>query len=582
MDNLKEIIYKLNNIILPALGENSDMRQELIFENNKLSPLVRKDLLCDYQNILNGFTPKIPPQKVSDRKTAAVYLQENKFAYAFCEYTRLSVQNPENIKYKKGMAVCLLQMKLYNLLLKYFIPIFAEHINEDDEMFELTAATYFGLPEFYEKAIPLYEKLLNKYKNVNSDYELRLLFLYEKVYQDKKLNIQIKHAQNALLKSNKKNELSAILANLYFRAGKIKECEEIFNKIMSDNPSYVIVAKYGEFLIKSGRIKEGCDKYRLRFNSPNYGYPKSLKPEKRWDGIKDISNSTVIVCHEQGFGDDIMMSRYIPLLSNMAGKVIFITQNNLLPLFKSSGYEKYCALLSPEANLAWKGISITAPIAVIFSEGNGLMQIPHDYHIPMFDLPYLMDESSARMTEAGGYLKADKENIEKFREKYIIKNDKLKVGFSYHGVDCKVTGLRHRDIPAAKFLPLFKMKGIDFYSFQADEHMKELDALPDNVKVYNIGKFFKDFEDTACAMSCMDLIITTDNVCLNLAGALGIKTYGLFNVFPEFRWYKTEGDDVGWYKSVRPFRAKTFNDWDNLILEVKERILEDFPALESY
>ena len=42
------------------------------------------------------------------------------------------------------------------------------------------------------------------------------------------------------------------------------------------------------------------------------------------------------------------------------------------------------------------------------------------------------------------------------------------------------------------------------------------------------------------------------------------------------RWYKTDGDDIGWYKSVKPFHAKTFNDWDNLINTVKNSIITDF------
>ena len=59
-------------------------------------------------------------------------------------------------------------------------------------------------------------------------------------------------------------------------------------------------------------------------------------------------------------------------------------------------------------------------------------------------------------------------------------------------------------------------------------------------------------------------------------GPLGIKTYGLFNIYPESRWYKTKGDDIGWYKSVRPFQTKTFNAWADLVKEIKLAIIKDF------
>ena len=66
----------------------------------------------------------------------------------------------------------------------------------------------------------------------------------------------------------------------------------------------------------------------------------------------------------------------------------------------------------------------------------------------------------------------------------------------------------------------------------------------------------------------MDLVITTDNVILNLAGALGVKTFGLFNRFTEYRWFNLKGDDVVWYKSVKPYQAEYMDVWENVISKV--------------
>ena len=203
-----------------------------------------------------------------------------------------------------------------------------------------------------------------------------------------------------------------------------------------------------------------------------------------------------------------------------------------------------------------------------------MSRIPHDYHIPMMDLPYLFKESPDKMFEAKGYLTVDKKKAEDFKKKYVNNNNKFKIGISYHGT--KQSNSTYRDIPVKEFLSLLNLKNVELYSFQADEYAKELDDLPDNVQIYNLGKEFKNFEDTACAIECMDLIISTDNVVMNLAGALGKKTFALFNIYPESRWYKTEGNDIGWYKSVKPFRVKTFNDWENLILDVKSQIEKDY------
>ena len=583
MDNLNEHIFKLNNIILSALNNTSNIRDELIKENEKLSEFVGNSLKGAYNKILNGCIPQISAPDEPKLETAMKYSQEKRFPYAFYEFVRLSKKEPKNIKYMKCAAVCLEQMQAYKVLLKYYLPFFEKYIDQDDEMLELTALVYAEIEDYYAKAIPMYEKIIQKNTNVTFDHYMRLAILYERVYQDKNLDIQIKYAQKALETTHEMNETLVLLAKLYYRAGKINEYRECFNKILSNNPSADDIVAFGSFLINEGKIKEGFDKYRLRFDTMYYlkgtYYPKPLTREKHWDGVKDISNSTVIVHFEQGFGDSVMFSRYIPALSAKAGKIIFVVQKNFLSLFKSSGYEKYCTLFSHEAGLM---SNLELPImnySMMYGEGKGIEKIPYDYHIPLMDLPYLMNESPARMSESGGYLIADKDKIEIYRKKYIKDDGKFKIGFAYHGT--KQSNQTYRDIPARKFIPFLKMKGIDCYSLQAGEFMKELEDLPEDVKMYNLGKDFKDFENTACAMNCMDLIITTDNVIMNLAGALGLKTYGLFNVYPEHRWYKTQGDDVGWYKSVRPFRVETFNDWDNLILEVKEHMLKDFPALKD-
>ena len=580
MGNLNKIIFKLNNTILSALSEKSDIRKELIIENDKLSQFVGDDLMCAYKKVLNGYITEAPKKKEPQLSTAVIYIQGKKLPYAFCEFAELSKQNPNDVGLKISTARCLVHLKAYNTLLKHFIPFFTEHINEDSEFLHLTASTYFWLPEYYAKAIPLYEKLLKIQKKGKFDYNYRLAYLYERVYQDKKLDIQIKHAQKALESTDKTNIVNTFLAKLYYRAGRKDECEECFHKVLSNNPLPDEVVCYGRYLMKEGRIKEGFDKYRIRFETGRITYPQPLTPETRWDGIKDISNKTVIVHYEQGFGDSVMFSRYIPALSDIAGKVIFVVQKNLVPIFKSSGYEKYCTLLSHEADVNPEIELTSTNRSIMYSKGEGMGKIPHDYHIPLMDLPYLMNESPSRMKEAGGYLTADENKIKEFRKKYIKKNNKIKIGLAFHGT--KQSIVTYRDISVKKFIPLLKMKGAEFYSFQADEYAKEMDELPKNIIIHDLGKEFRDFEDTACALNCMDLIISTDNVVMNLAGAMGVKTYGLFNIFPESRWYKTTGKDIGWYKSVRPFKVSTFNDWDNLILKVKKSMLEDFPVLKLY
>ena len=93
-----------------------------------------------------------------------------------------------------------------------------------------------------------------------------------------------------------------------------------------------------------------------------------------------------------------------------------------------------------------------------------------------------------------------------------------------------------------------------------------------NTNIINLGKYFHDFSDTAAAIENCDLIISTDSAVLNLAGAMGKKTFGLFEQYPELGWYKLDGKDVGWYKSVKPFRIKYGKDFNIEINEITNLI----------
>ena len=142
------------------------------------------------------------------------------------------------------------------------------------------------------------------------------------------------------------------------------------------------------------------------------------------------------------------------------------------------------------------------------------------------------------------------------------KNNKIKIGIAYSGD--KKSNYNDRNINLNKFNVLFGLKNAEFYFLQKQ--------TVKNSKFINLGKYFKDFTDTASAICCMDIVISTDNVILNLAGALGKKTIALFNKETNYRWYKTTGKNVGWYNSVKPIQAEKQNDWDGVLLKVVNEI----------
>lgn len=271
-----------------------------------------------------------------------------------------------------------------------------------------------------------------------------------------------------------------------------------------------------------------------------------VKNAKLWDGV-DISNETLCVFYDGGFGDTIMFSRFVTLLVSKCKKVLLLVQKELVSLFKSSD-------LSCE---------------VLKSDG-GLLEVPFDYYVPIMSLPYVLGLDSADdFVKNFVYIKPDVNLVEDYNK--ALQFEGLKVGFNCSG---NTTLDLTRVYPKEMLAKLFEADGAKFYSLQKDvdddfiEYIKGFGAE-------DLGSGFEDFSNTAAAISNLDLVITNDTSVAHLAGAMGKKCFLLLSFSPDWRW-GVEGFDSVWYESVKLFRQKTFGDWEGVFTEVREELLKIF------
>lgn len=565
----ENIIFNANNLLLSAFKDNEELSKLLKAENDLLLPQVNNELISDYKSILNDNHSNYLNKYMNKRFDSAFSKQTSLFNILL----KSLKSNPQDMTIIKNISRVLNSLNAPDKTIKFFESQLLESESEDRELTQILADAYFGVEDYYSKSIKMYEKLINKYKIKNAETYYKLAFLYERVYQDKEIDKQIEYALSASKLSPNNNNINIFLAKLYYRKGLRGDCEKYSQKVLNNNPTAEQRVSYCRFLMQDGKITESYDIYRCRFKTDNVAYPDLLTDKNRWDGRSNLSNAIVIIHYEQGFGDSIMFVRYVAEIAKLAKKVILVIQKNIIPILKSSGFDKYCEILSHEADINPNIKLEDVNNSIMYSEGSGMGKIAHDYHIPMIDLPYLIKESPERMKEARGYLSADKDKVEEFSKKYIKDRSKIKIGIAYRGSkDSKST---YRDISIKEFLPLLDIDEVELYLFQADLRAEELSNI-DMSRIIDVKDYFHDFGDTAAAISAMDLIISTDNVVLNLAGALAVKTYGLFNIYPESRWYKTTGEDVGWYKSVKPFKVDTYNNWGDLMIRVQKQIKKDF------
>lgn len=397
----------------------------------------------------------------------------------------------------------------------------------------LTLANFFNLQlKDYKNAIKYYERYLKIDETKAAVYTI-LASLYAKEYGDLSLKDQIYYFEKAYHLRPHDRLILHGLAFCYEKTGQKATAQKYYKELLNNNPSENDYFNYGGFLINCGNFEEGHKYFAHRFNIDdiNLKYPLPDADEKKWDLKTDITDKTLLIHYEQGFGDTFMYCRFVPDMKKFAKNIIFVVQDEVYELIKASKI-------------------INAGIKIV-SDKSDLSKLKYDYHMALLDTPYVLKTNPANLPYPEGYLSVSDKMIKDYAKKHLKTGKNLKIGIAYHGN--KNANYHGRDIDFSLFKVLFNIKGADFYSFSTEKENDE--------RIICLNETFDNFTQTACALKNMDMVITTDNVILNLSGALGVKTIGLFNKYTNYRWFKTTGDNVGWYNSVKPMQTEDESCW---------------------
>ena len=205
---------------------------------------------------------------------------------------------------------------------------------------ENLAKMYFK-KEDYQNAVELYEILV---KNNPNSYEntFNLAMAY-------KNNAQYDKAKETYYKTIELNPQSAEsyfnLAYLCFNENDTKGAIDCYKKVLELNPddwetTYFLSLAY----MQDKNYKDGlkCFEQRLcrqsAIVSQEKTYPNLMKQKPIWTGKEDLSDKTLYTYYEAGFGDNIMIYRFMPELVSKCKKVIFKPQEELKPLFEENSY----------------------------------------------------------------------------------------------------------------------------------------------------------------------------------------------------------------------------------------------------
>lgn len=528
--------------IIEAVSYYENYRNNLeLFQNNKK---LKEQVLEEIRFSQGLFISKIT-------YLAEKFMGKNDYPNALLCYTSIFKYTQSNTNDLKNYITCLEKMEQFDLAAE--VVEYLETITPNDiSIYKLLSEIYNKNNNNY-KSVHYLEKYITAKKSEQitaNEYNL-LGCYYNKLYSDNSHKFEdiLKSLENFKKASEKEPYNKLFMKNATIMAAKANDyyTGKIFwNKILElDSMTNDDKYDYAAFCLRNQDF-EGWYKYFgarfLKENNPTQ-FPKISKPE--WNGKKDLSNSTLLVYYEQGFGDTFLTWGYMPRLTKLAKNVIFVCQDNIYELLKDNEFN----------------------VEVLPKSLADLNKLKFDYYIPSMSIPVTLKLNKDNISVGERYIKANPEYVSTFKEKYF-NNNKFKIGISFAG---SINGNRSRDILIENFLPLDKLKNVEIYSLTKDISDQKFDCFKNN-KIINIAKDFKNFADTAAAIENLDIVLTSDNCILNLAGALGKKTLALFNWHYEFRWFDLSKENVIWLTSVEPIVNDKIDNWSYSINKAVEKI----------
>lgn len=333
--------------------------------------------------------------------------------------------------------------------------------------------------------------------------------------------------------------------------GRIGEAMAHFRKGLSEAPDWPVL-RYNlavtELLV--GNWTRAWPDFELRSRLAG-ALEQSPRPDSPVWGGEDIAGKTLLVIHEQGFGDTFQFLRFLPPAAKRAARLVFACQERLHPLLS-------------RLDLFEKG-----GIALL-SAGDPLP--PHDVHIPLMSLARILEATPDGLPPLTARVALEEPRLSRWAALGRNGPERWRIGLSWQG-NPNASVDQDRSMPLAAFASLGALSGrAAFLSLQ--KHFGHDQDAPDGLDLIVPPADFDGrdaFVDTAALMMSLDLVIITDTAVAHLAGLLGRPVWLLLKFVPDWRW-GWEGNLTGWYPTMRLFRQRAPGDWPGLMADVAAQL----------
>ncbi len=310
--------------------------------------------------------------------------------------------------------------------------------------------------------------------------------------------------------------------------------------------------------LKRGDLEAGWKNYEGRFYYADHQVLRRPVPPMYWGG-EDLKGKKILVWSEQGIGDEILYSSMLPDLAARGGDVVFECEPRMAPI-----YARSFPLIKVTG---WIQRHHTAtPIKEL------------DFQSSVVSLGRFFRPNFAAFPAHGGYLKANTELRHRLRQKY---GDVPLIGISWRSSAANNIGPK-KSSDLLAWESVLRTPGVRFVNLQYGNCTEEIAKVRELFGVEIVEDpdidSLKDMDGFFAQVAAMDLVISTSNTTVHVAGALGVPTWLMISERQMTPWYWfAAGTQTPWYPAIHVFRDKVHDEinghWSiNLLNQIAEKL----------
>lgn len=341
--------------------------------------------------------------------------------------------------------------------------------------------------------------------------------------------------------------------------GKPDEARKNYYRSLEYNPHYKeALFNIGLLDLLQGDFHDGWEGYAMRWEASSLKGFKPVYAAEEWDGVTDISDKTLLLYTEQGFGDCLQFIRYIPLIRDKVGKIVIHCQPELLKIFETV-----------------EGIDLTIPkeVDTLPADVGKNLPVEIDYQQALLTLPQLLRTRMDNIPVNVPYIRSHPDFVQELPNK---DSDKFKVVVTWSANLANVKLIK-RNMPFANLERLLKIEGTQFYNMQLGKPLDEAKQAIDNGRIIDLSPQMKNFADTAALLEQVDLVVSVDTGLVHLCGAMDIPVWVMMPFSADWRWLSGMEDNI-WYPSLRIMRQSKPHSWGEVLdwveRDLKEKVTE--------